>query len=314
MKTTSGFARVTLMVWLVCLMQLSAQAVITKIHHHIAISGSQVLVPVYVWDFDSIGSFNLTIEYDASSLQFEEIHFKHPQLSAAAIINIAGSPAKIRIASYNLNCISLPDSSIMATFRFTLIGQYSALSWPNGPGQNEYGHCVPDTIPSQFIPGSVSSPSLQISGQLVYDNALASPLPAIPVLLSSSSGFSQTLLTDPGGMFSLGMLTPGTYTITPQPLGIPAGINAADAMLTLMQFVNPGMLSGMALKAADVDASGYVNALDALLIAKYFTGMITSFPAGAWVTEPLTLSLNGPVQPVLLKMRFYGDVDGSFVP
>ncbi len=414
MNSFYGIARRTGIVLLVLMLPFFSHAVITKMYHHVTCQGGQVLVPVYVWDFDSIGTLSLTIEYDGNALHFEGIENIHPQFGIVAINNIPGNPARIRIASYTLLCFSLPDSTQMVTFRFSLSGTFCALTWPAGSMWNEYGSCILNPLPTQFIDGSVSAASLQvlsqppstlqcctgvdtnvvfqgtgnggnlqyqwytsvsaggpwmavlpsalfsntngsglnihsmpaglnqtylrcavsdscqtlfsipvllevvpcgqISGQLIYDNAAASPLPGTPLLLSTTSGFSKTLITDAAGMFSQGLLNYGTYQLIPQPAGIPAGINAADAMLALMQFTNPNTLSGLSLKAADVDASGYVNALDALLIAKYFVGMISSFPAGDWVTEEITIPLSGATQPLLLKTRCYGDVDGNFVP
>lgn len=414
MKNLGNFRLPVLLILAIMLSFKPAHAVITKIYHQIICSGTQVLVPVYVWDFDTVGSLSLTIEYDGSVLQFEEIQYINPLLSMIAINNVPGNPSKIRMASYTLLCQSLPDSSIFATIRFTLNGQFSPLTWPATPGFNEYSNCMLGTIPSQFIAGSVGASSLQILsqppaivnccegvdtnlafqaagngniqyqwytsmspggpwmivtpsplfsntttsgldiqsvpaglnqayfrctvsdgcqsvmtgpiqlnvipcgqiiGQLVYDNAAGSAMPVTPLLVNQGANPIQTVQTDTNGLFSVNSLPYGNYTVIPGPLLAPGGINAADAMLILTQFVNPNTLTGLAKKSGDVDGSGYINALDALLVAKYFVGLIASFPAGVWVSEEPDLQINGvPIPQLIIKTRCYGDVDGSFVP
>ena len=70
----------------------------------------------------------------------------------------------------------------------------------------------------------------------------------------------------------------------------------------------------MGLKVADVDNSGAVNSVDALLVLKRFVGIINSFPAPDWQydTDAISIAANGMTN-VQIKALCSGDVDGSYV-
>jgi len=69
------------------------------------------------------------------------------------------------------------------------------------------------------------------------------------------------------------------------------------------------------LKAADVDASGFVNAADALMTARRFAGVINTFPAGDWTFENKSVSIpsSGTITENF-KAICMGDVNGSNTP
>ncbi|MCX6272823.1 MAG: hypothetical protein NTU44_16720, partial [Bacteroidetes bacterium] len=65
----------------------------------------------------------------------------------------------------------------------------------------------------------------------------------------------------------------------------------------------------------DVNASGYINTTDALLILQRYVGPNTTFPAGDWVFESGNATLSGGNSIILnLKGLCYGDLDGNFIP
>lgn len=156
---------------------------------------------------------------------------------------------------------------------------------------------------------------LSLSGQVSMGNTFSSPLDSVLIFVSDSMGMVvDTVLTDMFGSFIFPELSAGVYTLE---LNIPqawGGVNATDCLLILKHFVNLDTLTGIALKAADVSGDTQINSIDALLSARRFTGSISAFPAGDWVTDPLEFELNESLYGLEIKTLCFGDVNASFIP
>ncbi len=92
------------------------------------------------------------------------------------------------------------------------------------------------------------------------------------------------------------------------------GITAGDGLLIQRHAAGTVPLTGLRLKAADVNSNGAVNAGDALLVQRRFSGIISSFTAGNWLYETQSVVWNGTPINKNLKALAYGDVNGSYVP
>lgn len=135
------------------------------------------------------------------------------------------------------------------------------------------------------------------------------------VLLNQSLIELDSTWSDAEGKFSFSALSPGVYQLHISPNHPWSGVNSTDAFLVLKHFVQLSALSGLAVHAADVDQSQDINSLDALLIARRFTGQITSFPAGNWASEHLTVQTgDSDTTNVVLTALCMGDVDQSHIP
>jgi len=96
------------------------------------------------------------------------------------------------------------------------------------------------------------------------------------------------------------------------------GVNATDALTVMRHFVDSLQLNGIHFRAGDVNVSSFLNSVDALLIARRFSGTDSSFQlVGDWCTEDSLIQAIGSHQvnswkdiPVLT----YGDANGSYVP
>ncbi|MCX6272640.1 MAG: T9SS type A sorting domain-containing protein [Bacteroidetes bacterium] len=88
-----------------------------------------------------------------------------------------------------------------------------------------------------------------------------------------------------------------------------------DALKIMQHFTGMYYLSGLKLKAAEVDNSGFINATDALFTARRFVGMVNSFPSGDWTfnTSDINITQNEVVTHDFNGLCV-GDVDGSFIP
>lgn len=154
-----------------------------------------------------------------------------------------------------------------------------------------------------------------LSGMISYGNEFATPLSNISIQLSASGIIVDTTVTDSNGYYAFDSLEPDTYNLHVLNEISWGGVNAIDALLVLKHFTGLTQLNPMQLLAADVDASGYVNSTDALLIARRFTGIISSFPAGDWVFETATLSIPQPGNyQQNLQGLCTGDLNTSFLP
>ncbi len=154
-----------------------------------------------------------------------------------------------------------------------------------------------------------------ITGTVSYDSETVSPVtPSILILMSGDTCLDTTFVNTAGN-YHFPNVSPGTYhirTMTALPWG---GVNATDALAILRHFTNVNPLTGLKLHAADVNASGYVNTSDALLAAKRFIGLVSSFPAGDWVfTEESFTLAQGESIVHDIRGLCYGDVNASYQP
>jgi len=154
-----------------------------------------------------------------------------------------------------------------------------------------------------------------ITGSLSYSNASNSPLGGDLLQLKNGSVIISHTLSGSDGSFIFSPVDPGDYqvfTYSSKPWG---GVNSTDALLTMKHFVGMSHLTGLYQKAADVDNSSVINALDALLIQKRSVGYINSFPAGNWVfTRPNVTFTGLEATSVTVKGLCVGDVNGSYTP
>ncbi len=154
-----------------------------------------------------------------------------------------------------------------------------------------------------------------LTGTLKYDNASFSPLAAVMVRLMAGGVCIDSTVTDSTGVFSFTGLDPGVCELQAACFLPWGGVNATDALIILKHFTGITLLEGLKATAADVDASGFINATDALMAAKRFTGLISAFPAGDWISEHPQLILP-PGAAVIQDIRCLctGDVDGTYFP
>lgn len=120
---------------------------------------------------------------------------------------------------------------------------------------------------------------------------------------------------DANGNYLFENVAPGTYNLQVFSEKAWGGANAMDCLAVLKHFVGMTMLTGLNLKAADVNHDGFINSVDALMIQRRFIGAIPGFPAGDWVSDqPFVTIPSASYVPVNLKVLCTGDVNGSHLP
>ncbi len=155
-----------------------------------------------------------------------------------------------------------------------------------------------------------------ITGNLAYFNNAATALYDVQVLLKTTGGqLLQTTMTDYLGHYDFCQPAAGDYLVTAASTRPAGGINSTDAMIALRHYVGQITLTSLKFRAADINNNGYVNTTDALMILRRYVGQITTFPAGDWVFENNTITVNEGMPVVLhFKGLCYGDLDGSYTP
>lgn len=158
----------------------------------------------------------------------------------------------------------------------------------------------------------------KVSGQVVYDNSTipSLPLTGVQVILKDAAGTDlATTLTDANGNFSFDAV-PADARLSLSYSETGGGWNAADAMLSMQHYTGMITLDSLSRKASDVNGSGFINSVDALMIMRRFVNMIQSFPAGEWVFEEknISLSVPGATETLIIKGQCTGDVNKSFEP
>jgi hypothetical protein len=161
-----------------------------------------------------------------------------------------------------------------------------------------------------------------LSGQVRYDNNYGTLLDGLDLELfravGTPVGSTTTATTYVGSQFLEGYyafesLNDDNFDIVPgNNLPFP-GCNATDALAIQIHTVTP-FLAGLRLKAGDVNASGDVNATDALYVLMRTVNQITSFPAGIWAFDNVTQTISGADLVYDFMAIGYGDVNGSNIP
>lgn len=154
-----------------------------------------------------------------------------------------------------------------------------------------------------------------ISGFITYDNVASTVMNDVTVVLADSAGTPvDTTVSDATGYYIFENVPPGTYTLNSSSSKTWGGGNATDALGIMLHFIQQITLQGLRLDAADVDASGYINSIDALAVSMRFTQAINSFAAGDWAFENDTVTIIEDHITHDFKGICMGDIDGSYVP
>ena len=175
---------------------------------------------------------------------------------------------------------------------------------------------------------SISNIFYSLSGQLTYDNQLATPLNGQTIKLINSLGYEIATTTtttyvdnsipanplEVKGYYQFNAIHPGSYTLKTIINNIPwGGVNATDALHIKRHVVGLSYLYDLPLVAADINLSGTVNSTDALLLQLRAVGIISQFVGGDWVLGDTLVSVAGNTVHNL-KILAMGDVNKSYVP
>ena len=161
----------------------------------------------------------------------------------------------------------------------------------------------------------IQNTNFSVSGNITYDNSVSTPLQNVIVELNPTNGGNKiTTTTDASGNYNFANVQSGSYNLTAtSSTQFPSNyINATDALLVARYFAGLQTLNSLRLIAADVDNLGGVNATDALIIVRRFANLIASFTKQDWIFETKQITvLSSNLSSQNLKGIAAGDVDGS---
>ncbi len=174
-----------------------------------------------------------------------------------------------------------------------------------------YGCYDSDEVTVTVLPAGSGT----VNGTVSYDNAGFTTMSGVTVSLLQSGFPVYTTTSGSGGYYEFTGVAPGIYDIhctSSTPWG---GVNASDALVVLKHFTGMTTLTGLALLAANVDMIPAINSIDALMIARRFTGLILSFPVGDWVfQQPVITVVDGTPTTQNLLGLCYGDANRTYLP
>lgn len=293
----------------------SQQAVVSLPSSFTATPGELIQIPLTTTGFDTICNISLVFIYDTNVLTYQGYTGTFTLSSDHSLNRYKNS---IRFGWYSLATpLSLIDNDTLITVNFIYQGGSSSLNWDLSQGSCLIGNCNAGILPSNWVNGSViPQPTGEISGTLVYDNSSQTPLSQVSVILKNSSDISiDTSFTDDQGNYSFQVNSTGNYNLSLSPLQLWNGVNSIDALLIVHHFVGMAPLSGLALKAADVNNNHYVNTSDALNVLKRYVGLQDSFQSGDWAFDNLSVTMDTLTHQTLnIKALFMGDVNQSWQP
>lgn len=159
-----------------------------------------------------------------------------------------------------------------------------------------------------------------LTGNVKYKNIYSIPLDSVTINLRNlnTNNIVSTTMTDQNGHYEFLNINPGLYKLESEYNETFGGCNATDALLTLIQAGDPYFLEThlglLNIKAAEVNLSNTITALDALYILLRTVGEIETFPAGDWVFENNSFLMPMSGKELPFQALCVGDVNGSYIP
>lgn len=170
----------------------------------------------------------------------------------------------------------------------------------------------------------MASAQYEISGIISYANSASTPMNNCTVyLLSGSDTLAQTISLA-NGSYSFTNLIPGTYSVIVKTSKLFGGITGgADALGTLRHFVGmPPILTGIRLRAADLNGDNHITPVDALINTRRFVNQIPSYrppwvtPPGVpdWIFDDVLITITNTSVTANIKSICAGDVNANYIP
>lgn len=160
--------------------------------------------------------------------------------------------------------------------------------------------------------GSHLSVPVTISGTVNYLNPTNSPITFSKIYLSEGGKIIDSTRTDIKGQYSFLRSYSGKYILTPQITKPAAPLNALGFLFILKCSTGEYTVSGLNLKAGDLDNSGAITAYDVYLYKTAFeNGKSFTDP---WITETPEVAMDGKEVVQNIKAICKGDVGGWYIP
>jgi hypothetical protein len=178
--------------------------------------------------------------------------------------------------------------------------------------------CITPGEPNTYLYG-YCGPFHSLELLVRYKNASGTPMPGVNIGVSEAKGAPGIYTSGTGGWLTIDSLKNMSYDFAVDASAYPwgwGGVNATDALIIAKHFSGLSLLSGDFLAVGDVTASNGLNTTDAQRVAyRYAHG--GSFASGDWYPVSRQLTFFAPENAMLkdtLELLCFGDVNGSYVP
>lgn len=272
-----------------------------------AFSGSQIVVPVKVKNFQQLISAQFSIKFNPAVLTFagiEQFGLDSLGLGSFGLNQSSNGILGFAWSQPNLQPASRPDGHVIFALRFTVSGaggSFSAVRFDDDPVVIEFVNGAFTVVnPYHLYPGRVEVlQDLTLSGSLKTEIGAGVRSALVTVGNFNLTTGQQTPLN---GQFSFLLPPTQTYTLTPvknNDTVVTNGVTTFDGLLIQRHVVGIQNLSSpYKIIAGDVNRSGFLSVTDILLINNLVLGNITSYPNGPlWTFVPSDYIFTNPLQP-----------------
>ncbi|MHC1706319.1 MAG: PKD-like domain-containing protein [Bacteroidales bacterium] len=163
---------------------------------------------------------------------------------------------------------------------------------------------------------AVKAHGSSITGSLLYDNPVNSPLSCSKIYLKNISGITvDSAATDQQGNYRFCDIPNGSYKLVVDTTKPWDGVNVTDGLMIIRHFACLDTLQNLRLRAADTDSTSYINSLDAQMVARRFVGLIDKYNITDWIFEEPEINIT-QISDLTLDIHGIcsGDVNGSNLP
>ncbi len=155
---------------------------------------------------------------------------------------------------------------------------------------------------------------------VLYRNAEETPMGDVVLDVKEAKTTGGLFVTAADGTVTLDSLGNLEYNVDVDASVYPwgwGGVNALDALIVARHFTGLDTLEGDFKAVGNVVPPELINSTDAFNIALRFAGLINAFPVGDWYPASYSFSLNENNESIFndtLYLLCYGDVNGSHIP
>ena len=268
-----------------------AQEVVIDVGSGSGASGSEVLIPFTVANFDGISSFQFSMHLDPSIAQFVSVEeFGLPGLASGnfGTNQVGNGILTVSWDDPDGTCKILNDGDHIFKIRFQLIGipgQTSTVYIDGDPTTVEIVDCNLQVISLATNPGEIRIlNTVSITGTTVnYDD---NNIPLADVMFSLTGDDNQQTVSEVDGSYSFTVDAGGNYTVTPFKEGDdPAanGVTTLDIALIRRHILGIDPLpSPYSIIGADANCSEAVTTLDITWIRRLILAIIPSYDCDFW--------------------------------
>ena len=214
---------------------------------------------------------------------------------------------------------SQPNLEIVTTAGDYYVGQGITLSWTLGePVIETFVSTDKSVTLTQGFQQPNTGSGYSISGKVIYDNSLQTPMAKTKVyLINSESQKIDSSLTDSltnTGYYSFTNIPDGNYSLTCSTTQPWRHANPGDALIVNRNYIGEYALTSFVKKAGDVNNDDKVNPGDALVINRRYINVLHKYSIPDWLFQQTNVTINGSSVTQNILAICAADMKAQYVP